>query len=775
MRSLVGSVIQSSLKRGVKVVSMLVMATAFLASCDIDAPKKSNKVKLVSATDRVTGEQFITTQEDQPIKFFSRENLRETVFSGNIDAKLKKPQGGNPGGFLNTNDVNGPASGGAASEFQVEITTNEVLIEPLRHQQVIGGQWQPKFGSGGAVSLNYENTPLEEVIQNILGGILGVNYITSDNLVGEVTFRTERRFDKGELVQILADILARNGYLIQYFNSVYHIGLPEELDTLTGLRGRTGLESDQTFVVELNDTAPENIAEIAAALIPPGNTISAVPETNNVVVRGDPTQFRSIEGLLKSLAGKGPQRNILAILPLRRSSPEAVASQLSAVYTERDLGDVIFLPLEQRQGILVVAESQKLVNDARKLARGLDVDYRDSAKLRIIQLTYLDASQTASQLNEVFANTASSQPVNDEPEGFDSDVIKSAIDRASSGESSRGVSDSSGDSIPTPKFFRTNNDTRQNGNSGQGQAGTAVQNDAPVETATGVSIAADARNNALLVRSSYGEYKRIAAAVKALDVPLSQVVIEATIVEVTINDTLQYGVQAFLQRFDNTFRTAPTTGAADPGGAGFAAVVQWSSGSSNIQAVLTALQSVSDVKVISSPYLTVANGATSRLSVGDEIPFVTASQTSNSDGTVTVTQEVESRDVGVILEVTPTIAPDNSVVLDIRQEVSSAATVATAAGVNPTISERTIESQITVASGNTILLGGLIQERSDRTEDGVPVLRKIPILGEAFKQTTDTQRRSELLIMITPRVARNNTQINDITNQLKWQLTSRND
>lgn len=747
-----------------------------LGACGATKSNIDTSVKLVAVTDQTTGRQIITTREDQPARFFSKQRQRETFFSGNIDASLSTPSGGNPSGFLNLGEVNSPGTGSAASEFQTEITSEDLRIEPLRQQQVVGGQWQPEF-SGGSVSLNYTDETLEDVVQDILGGILGVNFIVGESVTGTVTFRSEKRFRKSELVQILADILARNGYLIQYFNSVYHIGLPEELETLTGLRARTGLEGDQLYVVELRDTAPENIAEIASALIPPGNTITAVPDSSNIVVRGDPSQFRSIEDLLKSLAGRGSRQNVLAILPLRRSSPEVVANQLATVYAERNLGDVIFLPLEQRQGILVVAESQKAVNDARRLTEGLDVDYRDTAKLRVIQLTYLDAQQTAAQLSEVFASGATGEPVNSEPEGMDSDVIRAAIDRASTGDSSRGVTSTvdGGDSISAPRFLRDRNSQPETDATNSDGSNVNQRNAQPVETAVGVSITAGSRNNALLVRSSYEDFKRISAAVQALDVPLAQVVIEATIVEVDINDTLQYGVQAFLQRgTDSSIRSSTLAGPADPGLPGFAALFSFSSGNLSAQSVITALQTVSDVKVISSPYLTVANGATSRLAVGDQIPFVTASQTSNSDGTVTVTQEVDTRDIGVILEVTPTIAPDNSVLLSIRQEVSSAANTNTTAGTNPTISQRTVESQINVMSGNTVLLGGLIQERADRSTNGVPVISRVPILGEAFKQTNDVQRRSELLVLITPRVARNNAQITDLTNQLKWQLGARN-
>lgn len=717
-----------------------------LAACTVDQKPRGPTVQLVAATHRPTGQEIITTRKDSYVRFFSRENLRDTYFTGNAVPRLAMPGGGGPTGYIDTSALNTPGSEGAASEFQMEIATRDIIVEPLRNQQIIGGQWQGQLDKGGSIRLNYENESVERVAQDILGGILGVNYLLAEGMTEPVTFRSEQRFTKPEVLQVLADILARNGYLIQYFNSVYHVGRPNELDTLTGLRGRTALESDESYVITLRNSAPENIAEIVSALIPPGNTVSAVPESRNLLVRGDPSQFRAIEGLVESLSGNGSSRNVLAIIPLRRSSPEVVADQLSQVYSQRDIGEVLFVPLEQRQGVLVVADTTSVLNDVRKLAASLDVELRDTAKLRVIQLTYLNAQETAGQLSSVFGGGEPNRPTQDEPAGFDSAIIRSAIDRASGGE----------DSVTSPPP----------------PGGRTPPNRPPVELSSGVTIAADARNNALLVRSTYAEFRRIAAAVKALDVPLAQVVIEATIVEVDINDSLQYGVQAFLQRRGDSFRSSPVAGAADPGGPGFSALLTSTRGSTNIQLVLTALQSVSDVKVISSPYLTVTDGATSRLSVGDQIPFVTASQTSSSDGNVTVTKEVETRDVGVILEVTPKIAPDNSVILDIVQEVSSARNENTPAGDNPTVAQRRLESQIVVQSGSTVLLGGLIQERSEISRDGVPVLSRIPVVGGAFKQTEDGQRRSELLVLITPRVVRNNSQVTDLTDQLRYLMSA---
>ncbi|WP_417277789.1 secretin N-terminal domain-containing protein [Celeribacter sp.] len=727
-----------------------------LASCTTSGTSSSGAApQLVSAHPRGGGPEVITVARDETAlkRFFSAQNLRETVFSAQPTPRLAS-SGAQPTGFLDTRQLNAPGVTGANAEEQFNFDTSMLVIEPLRRQQIIGGEWQADLGRGPRVALDYTNEPLRNVTENVLGGILGVNYIVSDTVEGTVTFRSEREFSKSELLQILSDILASRGYLIQYFNSVYHIGLPEELEQLTGLRGRSTLESDQTYVIELAGPLPENLAEVAGSLVPPGNVVAAVPGSNNLVVRGDPSQFQSIEDMVRMLAGRPGRSQKLAILPLRHAAPNIVATQMGDVYAQRGLGDAYFLPIEQRNSLLIVAESQAAVNAARELAVGLDVNNRDEIGLRVIQLAHLDATEAADQLNEIFGGTGQAG-VTSETTGDISDIVTAASEIANSGTSARGVSRNGANA---PRFLR-------NGESeDQDEAAPAPRVVSGNAVTSPVQITANTRNNALMVRSTYADFKRINNVVRVLDTPQSQVVIEATIVEVTINDALQYGVQAFLETSGVSVRSSSSTAASDSGGAGFSAIL---GKDRNRQLVLSALQSATNVKVISSPYLTVTNGSMGRLAVGDQIPYVTASQTSSSGGDVVVTQEVQAKDVGVILEVQPTISPSNGVTLDISQEISSAASIETAAGANPIVSQRSVQSQVNVQSGDTILLGGLIQERSENNESGVPVLRKIPVLGNAFNQTENTQVRTELLILLTPRVARNNSQINDLTRQLQ--------
>lgn len=749
----------------------LFLGLSLLAACNgtsNGARTQAAHVPLVAATNRASGDEVITTRAETSRlqQFFSRENQRATVFSGDANPRLA----GGPaerGGLLDLRRLNADPSGQAQGEYFVDIAGEQVFVEPLPMQPILGSQWQPPRSGGGNVELNFNNEPLPQVVRNVLGGILGLNYIIGDSVTGNVTFRSERRFSQTELLQVVADILARRGYVIQFFNGIYHVGSPEEMETLTGLRQRTQLETDSTYVIRLRSAIPTNLVEVVNALIPPGNRVSQSEGSNTLLVQGDPSQFASIEDLVRSLVESRPGTQALAIVPVRRTPPEAIAEQVQAVFAQRGLADVLLVPVPTVPGVLVVANTRETVSQVTSLVSQLDVENRDRAQVRVIQLRHLNAQDLAARLSEVLGAGQIAPPRGNEPAPEASAIIAAAIETANTGEPVR-ESDTAG-GIRAPRFIRGSNDPAP----GAAQTVTRAAQPAP-QAGEPVTFSADTRNNTLLVRSNFQEFQRIQEVVRALDVPLAQVVIEATIIEVDINDQLQYGVQLYLERFGLTVRSSGGAGApTDPGGSGFVGTWGSTRGASSIQAVVTALQSVTNVRVISSPYLTVVDGATSRLNVGDQIPFVVASQTSQAGGQVIVTQEIDTRDIGVILSVTPRISPDNSVMLDIIQEVSSARTTQTVAGSNPVVSQRRVQSQIVVQSGGTVLLGGLIQERTDTGESGVPVLRRIPGVGALFNRSDNTMARSELLVLITPRVVRNADTLDNLTRQLRLHVARR--
>ena len=243
-------------------------------------------------------------------------------------------------------------------------------------------------------------------------------------------------------------------------------------------------------------------------------------------------------------------------------------------------------------------------------------------------------------------------------------------------------------------------------------------------------------------------------------------IIEATVLEIKLNDRLETGVQFFLQSKGIVVGSGIPSGSQSPDIGGVLGV-STSIGSVTVDAVVKALRGVTAVKVVSSPYLTVIDGETARLMVGDQIPFVSTSQTSNNSGSVTVTQNVDILDTGVVLEITPRIHANNSVDLNIVQSVSSPAAQLGSEGLTPTIATRDIASRILAQSGRTLLLGGLIQDRVEKGEKGVPGVSRVPVVGKLFKQNTASAQRTELLVLITPRVVRSSSEIEGITRLLQ--------
>ncbi|MEM7693068.1 MAG: secretin N-terminal domain-containing protein [Pseudomonadota bacterium] len=614
---------------------------------------------------------------------------------------------------------------------------------------------RPGFNPNQQVSLNFQNEPLRNVIQRILGGILEVNYVADPGIQGAVTFRTERPIPLSQVIRVLQDILARNGLAIRLINGVYQVGTAGQLDFLEANAKSGKLGQDQTRVVRLARGKASTLAEAIGPVLPASVSVRTYEDTNALILEGNPADFAAVERLIKTLVDTGIAEQRVAVLQLRESPPDQVARRITELYASLGRAPVTVIPLAERQAVMVASPSRAAINDVRRLVREIDIDLRDTVSLRVMQLTHLQAADVAAQLVAVFGGQAPAATAPPANEGRRSNIVRSGAEIAEAA----GVDARTGETASS--VF---SEDRADENTAAPQSTERIANPA-------IQITPDTRNNALLIRSSFETYKRIREVVHALDIPIGQVVIEANILEVDLNDELSLGVQFFLQSNDFTLRSSQFAGGvADPGGAGAVALINADFGAFSFDAVINALQAVTTVKVLSSPYVTVVNGATARLSVGDQIPFTIASQTSQSSGTVTVTQEIETRDVGVILTVTPNIRPDNSVLLTIEQEVSSARELAGAGSeetTNPIIAQRNITSQITVDSGVTALLGGLIIDRAQNTETGVPVLRRIPIIGNAFKQNTNTQGRSELLVLITPRVVRTSHQLDQLTRKLR--------
>jgi general secretion pathway protein D len=311
-----------------------------------------------------------------------------------------------------------------------------------------------------------------------------------------------------------------------------------------------------------------------------------------------------------------------------------------------------------------------------------------------------------------------------------------------------------------------------------------------------IRVVADDKNNALVVYARPRDYRMVEDLIRNLDIVPLQVLIEATIAEVTLNDTLRYGLQFFLKsgnsRFDlsnagssnitstnaNTTANATTNANVSSNvGIGSAADILsvfpgfnyvLAAGSSRV--ILSALSSVTDVNVVSSPQLLVLDHQTAFLQVGDQVPVATQSAVSILNPGAPIVNSIQFRDTGVILQVTPRVNTTGLVTMEIEQEVSDVAKTTSSNIDSPTIAQRRIVSTVIVQDGQTVALGGLIKDTRDNERSGIPILSDLPLIGPLFRTTTKSRGRTELLVLLTPSVVRSPEEARRVTDELRERL-----
>ena len=291
----------------------------------------------------------------------------------------------------------------------------------------------------------------------------------------------------------------------------------------------------------------------------------------------------------------------------------------------------------------------------------------------------------------------------------------------------------------------------------QADVTVGVSSGAGLSEASGeVRIIPEHVSNKLLIRAPARVYRKILSVLYRIDRAPLQVQINATLAEVTLNDNLKYGVQFHLKRKDgaggtfgftngNAIEIAPSV----PG-------LNFMVGSAATpKVIIDALATETTVRVVSSPTVVVLHNQAATLQVGDEVPIATRQVSSVVNPDAPLVNEIQFRDTGVILKVTPRINSNGLVTMDVQQEISSvvaSTSTGDSATLTPTISQRRISSVIAVQDGQMVVLGGLISEQSDKERKKVPVIDKIPLLGDVIGGSSRGKLRKELIVFLQPKI-----------------------
>jgi general secretion pathway protein D len=672
------------------------------------------------------------------------------------------------------------------------------FIGPISDQAQIG----PGIATTGPdVTLDFAGVDVRDVARSVLGGLLHVSYVVDPAVQGSITLQTGQPIPRARVLPTLADALQASGVALVQHDGIYQLvpiaSAPREA-TLGAGGGSAGYV---TRAVTPQYVAAADLQRVLEPLLPPGTTAQADPSRNLLIVTGTQDSVADILRDVSAFDVDYLRGMSFALLPLRNAQARDVAKEVTTLLgTGRGaLGGLVSVSaIERLNAVLVTAMQPSYIARVRTWVDRLDRGGTGTdQQLYVYRVQNGRAADLATVLRralglESSAGSAAAGGGSAGPGGG-----PSRLSDTSGG--STGVSSSSNalGRAPAVLLDALPGATAQSGPPTlAGQATPAQAQAAPTASVptgggaqadtdqSGIRITADEINNALVIAATPDEYAHIAAALQKLDITPLQVAIDATIAEVDLTNQLSYGLQYYIQSGDfravlsnpstaaSTAATTATTTGNSPISVfqGFSYIPGLNlavTGSSGSAVILQALSQLTRVQVLSSPNLLVLNNQPARIQVGDQVPIATASAVSTVTTGAPVVNSIEYRDTGVILGITPRVNASGLVLLDISEEVSNANNTTTSTISSPTISQRRVTSSIAVSDGQTIALGGLIQDSRSKGKNGVPFLQDVPVLGWLFGTHSDSLTRTELIVLITPHVVRSGDDARAVTDELQ--------
>ena len=502
--------------------------------------------------------------------------------------------------------------------------------------------------AGDGINLNFENAEIKTVARAILGDVLSLNYAVDPRVSGTITLSTRRPVPRADTLPLLETALRGQGAVIVQQNGVYRILPDKDAAGSSGANVGRKAKGDGYAItaMPLQNISAEALLKILDGFGTRPRAARVDPERNLLIVQGTQAERQAVIDTALAFDVDWMRNQSVGVFPLKNASPDAVIRELGRMV---DQGSVQFQPIERMNAILAVSRSAETIRRVATWVGRLDRSNDAGARVRVYRLKYADARRVANVVKEVFGGGSGqslSAATKQVAPGMGTVTARSGASKsASSGQ------DTGAESTDEPGF----GDAAPNGK---------------------LRITADSENNAVVVYASEAQAKLIEQAIQDLDRAPLQVAIEATIAEVSLNDTLRNGVQIFLSSKNLGFRKDAGSVGSLVDGLPLSRVVPGLNillgSETSPKLVLDALRDVTEVKILSSPSLVVVNNQAAVLQVGDQVPITTRqAQDVSQSPTAPVINTVEFRDTGVILRVIPRVHPDLMIGIDIEQEISS--------------------------------------------------------------------------------------------------------
>jgi len=599
---------------------------------------------------------------------------------------------------------------------------------------------------GDAVMLNFEQAPLSEVVHTILGDTLGLDYVVEHPVGGEITLRTRSPVPRDQLLTILESLLRNNNVLmIRGPNDRFFIsGSPTMKSTVPSFESAptTGFSN---VIVPLQYISASEMAEILKPVAREDTFVRIDNGRNLLILAGTQMQLTGWLDIVATFDVDRLAGMSVGVFPISNSEVEEVYEELEHILMSSaseggegaGLASLIrVMPVERLNSIMVVSPRAHYIDTVREWVEKLDnvQDPASEPTLQIYPVRNGDAAQLAGLLSTIYGGSGGG--------GSKSSGVAPGMTKATSGGGSGAAAGGSGKGSTGGGTFSLDDDIR---------------------------VVADEFNNTLLVYATPHEYQKISRILQKLDRIQTQVLIEASIVEVQLIGDLQYGIEWM---FNNNLGGGDTgTGMLDLGGGrqpttpGFS--YQITNSAAETMAVINALATKSLINVISTPSVMVLDNHTAMINVGNQQPI--QDRTTVSDGGV-ITNSITYKDTGVQLTVTPSVNDGGLVTLEIEQSVTDVGPVDAATGQRSFLA-RDLSSTVAIRDGDSIVLGGLIQDNETMGKSGVPLLMDIPLVGGLFSTTNDSNNRTELLVFITPRVMESEQDLRALNNEMRNRMS----
>lgn len=676
----------------------------------------------------------------------------------------------------------GPDMGGKISIDSLPLETRKTKLEPLTDnsekdlpasKKIEEPQAEIYLGTGkfigsrtlkkpalvesteeGKYTLNFADTEIEVIAKTILGDIFKANYVIDPTLSVKMTVKNIKALKKEDLLPTLEMLLRMNGAVLLKDNDVYHIETIDNAKIYSPIKSGRNIgkipAGYQVLIMPLDYVSVADMEDILESLLSKETVLRSDKSRNVMILAGNGKELEQAVDVIKTFDVNVMDGMSFGLFPLQRSDAATVIDELEFMLAGKEetaLSNMFrFVAIERLNAIMAITPQVRYLQRIETWIARLDkANTTTSNGIRVYEVQHVDAEELANTLSAIIGGTSqnTSSQRNKKPS-----IAPGRNEGTMSNRANQNKENKTATKSPQEKYSRN---IRRN----QGDSLASIAN------LEGVRVVADTVNNALIIVATQTQYESLYAVIEKLDKMPLQVLIDVSIISVTLTDELRYGIRWYF-----THNNGGNNGVSSGAGIGLSDLAtlaatainpgfgySFATASDDIRAVLNAEAKDNKIKVLSSPSLMVLNNQEALIQVGEKIPVRTSELTTD---TGTTSNTIQMRETGVSLWVKPRVNADGLVIMKIIQSVDNAIPAGSSGSSSqidsPSILQRKIESTVAVNHGETVVLGGLINENKSYDVTGIPYLSKIPILGGLFGSTEKTLTRTELVIFITPRV-----------------------